>query len=385
MALFLKKEANMKEIKRIILKVGSSSLVNEDGVVNYESIETIISTLANLVKLNKEVILVTSGAVALGMGKLNLKTKPKKMALKQACAAVGQALLMNEYQKIADSYNLLCSQILVNHDDFENRNRMTNLTNTIEELFDNKILPIVNENDALTTEEIKVGDNDTLSALLSSMVNADMLILASDIDGLYDKNPKVYKDAKKINIVETIDETIEAMIGKVTSNVGTGGMETKIKAARIATSAGVNMAIISSQDINKITDLIEGNNCGTIFKAKNKILHSKEHWIIYNTFSKGSITVDDGAKKALLERKSLLPKGIIEVEGYFKENSVVFITDKENNKIAKGITNFNSEEIKQVKGKHSEQLKQIINSNKEEIIHANSLVLLDGEEYGSIK
>ena len=374
----------MKKIQRIIIKVGSSSLVLENGKINEVFFDKLIKTISSLMKENKEVILVTSGAIAVGMGKLGLPKKPKNMALKQACAALGQASLMNEYEKIANEYGLMCAQILLNHDDFESRSRMMNLSNTFEELFNNKILPIVNENDALNVEEIKVGDNDTLSALLVPMINCDLLVLVSDIDGLYDKNPKQYQDAKKIDYVYKIDKTIDMMVGDITSNVGTGGMETKIKAARICTFAGGNMAIISNDDVEKIKGLVNNEKVGTLF-VSDKTLHSKEHWIVYNTYAKGIIVVDEGAKEALLQRKSLLPKGIVNVSGIFKESSVVLITDINNNKIAKGITNYNSSQINNVIGKHSKDAKEILKSDKEEIIHANSLVLIDGDDYGKIK
>jgi len=374
----------MKDIKRIIIKVGSSSLVN-NGLINEPMFKSLINTINDLIKQNKEVILVTSGAIAVGMSKLGLSQKPKKMALKQACAALGQATLMNEYEKCCKECNLLCAQILVNHDDFENRNRMQNLSNTLEELFVNKILPIINENDALAVEEIKVGDNDTLSALLVPMINADLLVLASDIDGLYDKNPKQYGDAKKIDVVNKIDKAIDEMIGTITSNVGTGGMETKIKAARIATKVGCDMVIILNEDIVNINKILNGESIGTLFKSSNKKMHSKDHWIIYNAYSKGSIIVDEGAKNALLERKSLLPKGIKKIEGDFKKDSVVFLTTKDDIPFAKGITNYSSKDINNVIGLHSKEAKNILKTSKEEIIHANSIVLIDGEEYGKIK
>ena len=374
----------MKDIKRIIIKVGSSSLV-QSGKINGKMFNDLIETISKLMNLGKEVVLVTSGAIAVGMGKLGLSQKPKKMALKQACAALGQATLMNEYEKYSNKFNLLCAQILVNHDDFENRNRMNNLSNTLEELFANKILPIINENDALAVDEIKVGDNDTLSALVVPMINADLLILASDIDGLYDKNPKQYDDAKKIDVVYKIDKTIDKMIGDITTNVGTGGMETKIKAARIATKVGCDMAIILNEDINKVENLINGENVGTLFKNNSKKMHSKDHWIIYNAYSKGSIIVDEGAKKALLDRKSLLSKGIVKTEGDFKEGNVVFISTQDNLPFAKCITNYSCQDINSVIGLYSEEAKKVLNNDKDEIIHANSIVLIDGDEYGKIK
>ena len=375
----------MKEVNRIIIKVGSSSLVCENGEINQNSINDIIKTIKSLMDGGKEVALVTSGAIAVGMGKLGLKKKPKKMGLKQACAALGQATLMNVYEKYAKECELLCAQILVNHDDFENRIRMVNLSNTLEELFANKILPIINENDALAVDEIKVGDNDTLSALIAPMISGDLLILASDIDGLYNKNPKQYEDAVKIDVVTKIDKNIDEMVGEITTNVGTGGMETKIKAARIATKVGCDMAIISSDDIVNIDKLLNGKKIGTIFKSNEKIMHSKDHWMVYNAYAKGTIIVDEGAKEALLKRKSLLPSGVIRTSGNFKDGSVIFISGADRVPFAKGITNYNSTDINSVAGLHSDKVKDILNSDKKEIVHANSLVLIDGEEYGNVK
>ena len=375
----------MKKQKRIIIKVGSSSLVLENGQLNNEFFSRLIKTISFLMHEGNQVVLVTSGAIAVGMGKLGLTKKPKQMALKQACAALGQATLMNEYEKYTSLDDILCAQILVNHDDFENRIRMVNLSNTLESLFENNILPIINENDALAVEEIKVGDNDTLASLIVPMINADILVLVSDIDGLYDKNPKIYKDAKKIDVVTSIDSSIDEMVGEITSNVGTGGMATKIKAARITTKAGCDMAIISANYVEKIKDLIEGEKIGTLFVGDSKALHSKEHWMVFNAYAKGSIVVDNGASSAILKRKSLLATGIIKVEGNFKENNVIFIVDEYGKKLAKGITNFSSEEIKQVIGKHSQDVKEILKSTKDEIVHASMMVLIEGDEYGTIK
>ena len=375
----------MKNQRRIIIKVGSSSLVLENGQLNNEFFSRLIKTISFLMHEGNKVVLVTSGAIAIGMGKLGLTKKPKQMALKQACAALGQATLMNEYEKYTSIDNILCAQILVNHDDFENRNRMVNLSNTLESLFENNILPIINENDALAVEEIKVGDNDTLASLIVPMINADILVLVSDIDGLYDKNPKIYKDARKIDVVTSIDSSIDEMVGEITSNVGTGGMATKIKAARITTKAGCNMAIISATCVEKIVDLIKGEKIGTLFVGDNKVLHSKEHWMVFNAYAKGSIIVDNGASSAILKRKSLLASGITKVEGNFKENNVIFIVDEFGKKLAKGISNFSSEDIKQVIGKHSQDVKDILKSTKDEIVHASMMVLIEGDEYGTIK
>ena len=371
--------------KRIIIKVGSSSLIKKDGAIDESRIEEIIATINELMQRKNKVILVTSGAIAVGVNMLGLKRKPQKIALKQACAALGQAKLIEEYQKVANKYSLLCSQILVNHDDFENRNRMGHLSNTIEELFANNIIPIVNENDALAVEEIKVGDNDTLSSLLVPMVNADLLILASDIDGLFNKNPNEYADAFKIDVVEKIDSTIEAMVGSKMSAVGTGGMGTKIKAARIATKANCDVAIINSNKLNKVVDLINGENVGTIFKKEENSLKSREHWLIFYSYAKGTIEVDDGAKKALMNNKSLLPSGITKITGEFGKNNIVFIVDSNGEKLAKGISNYSSDTLEIIKGKQNTEIKCLLSDFKDEVIHVDNLVFINGEDYGKLK
>lgn len=374
-----------KNEKRVIIKVGSSSLVNKDGSINGLRIKQIIDIINKLMKLGNKVMLVTSGAIAVGVNMLGLKKKPQNIALKQACAALGQAKLIEEYQKVANEYSLLCSQILVNHDDFENRNRMGHLSNTIEELLANNIIPIVNENDALAVEEIKVGDNDTLSALLVPMVNADLLVLASDIDGLFNKNPNEYEDAYKIDVVEKIDESIEAMVGSKMSSVGTGGMGTKIKAARIATKANCDVAIINSDKLGEIDKLLNGENIGTIFTKESSSLRSREHWLIFYSYAKGIIVIDDGAKEALNNNKSLLPSGIVNVDGDFNKNNVVFVVDKEGNRLAKGITNYGSDTLQIIKGKQNSEIKLLMDNVKDEVIHVDNLVFVNGGEYGKIK
>lgn len=376
-------------IKRIVIKIGSSSLVNSDKSLNEVKIAELIAVIHELRQQNREVVLVTSGAIAVGMNKLRLKTRPKAIPLKQACAALGQVSLIETYEKYAQMYQMLCAQILVNHDDFENRKRMLNLSNTFEMLFTNGVIPIINENDALATEEIKVGDNDTLSALLVPMIDADLLVLISDVDGLYNKNPREFEDAKLVYEIENIDESIDQMIGQKKSDVGTGGMATKIKAARMATSSGCHMLIINSNKLHDVIDCLQGNQVGTWFTGRKEKMKSREHWIIYNTYAKGSIVIDQGAVEAITKRKSLLPKGILEVKGRFLSDSVVFIEDEQNHHIAKGITNYSSEEINQIKGKPSSEINRLLgqveNKNKDEVIHANDLVVIKGEDHGKLK
>ena len=371
---------------RIIIKVGSNTLVKDNHKININNIDKIISIINDLRNDGHEVLLVTSGAVAFGMNKLNLDMKPKDISLKQACAAVGQVSLMATYENECAKYNFSCAQILLCQDDFESRVRMLNMTNTIEELFKNKVLPIVNENDALAVEEIKVGDNDTLSSQLVPMINAKILILVSDIDGLYDKNPKEYKDAKLIEVVEDINEDLYKMVGDKITSYGTGGMTTKLNAASIATNAGARMYIVSEKNLDNIKKACDGTFKGTLFKEKEKRIASRMHWLIFKTKSNGDIIVDEGAKDAILKHTSLLPIGIVDVYGDFLKDSVVYIKDKNNNILAKGITNYNSEEIKEIKGLKLNEVKKIIkDKRKEEVVHASDLIIYEGVDYDKFK
>lgn len=368
---------DFSEIKRVVVKVGSSSLVNADNSINFQRIDELMQTFSKLKKNNIEIALVSSGAIALGMYQLGLSKKPKEMALKQACAAIGQAKLMQCYNDSASKYGLICGQILLNHDDFQIRKRMLYLCDTLDAMFKNNIIPIINENDALAVEEIKVGDNDTLASLIVPMIKANLLVLFSDIDGLFNKNPKLHSDAFIIKTVDKIDNNVLSMVGDSTSNVGTGGMKTKINAAIIATTACCNMIICNSQEISRLDDIIKGEEIGTLFTAKKKGISSREHWMIFKANSSGNIIVDDGCKEMLLKKKvSILPKGVVSVNGEFLQGAVIDICDKNNKIIAKGITNYSYLDILRIKGLSTMEVKQLISSDaKSEIIHANNMVV----------
>ena len=374
---------DLKKIKRVIIKVGSSSLVKNDLSINEPVLISIMGQFKNLKEMGIEPCIVTSGAIALGMHELKLDKKPSNMSLKQACAAIGQAKLMEYYNKAGEIYGLTLGQILVNHDDFQVRKRMIYLSNTLDSMFKNGVIPIINENDALSVEEIKVGDNDTLASLIAPMINADLLILFTDIDGLYDKNPKVYSDAKLISTVDKIDEKILSYASGSSSNVGTGGMNTKLDAALISTSANVNMIICNSNRIDDLNDIINGEEIGTLF-VKHKGFHSRDHWITFKANALGSIFVDDGCVKALSGKKvSILPKGILSVKGTFTKGTVIDVRDKNNIVIAKGITNYSDSEIDLIKGENTDKIKEILGyDGKCEVIHANDLVNLRDDEYG---
>lgn len=359
-------------MKKIVIKIGSSSLVDKKGLLDLNKIDLLMQEIVFFKAKKIQCLIVTSGAIALGANKISIK--PNTIEQKQACAAIGQAILMHAYDESALKYGIKTAQILVNHDDFENRKRLKNLEATINALIEYSVVPIINENDALAVEEIRLGDNDTLSALITKTVKAEYLILISDIDGLYDKNPKIDINANLIKIVTEITTDIENMAGGSLSDIGTGGMITKIKAAKIVTTSGANMLIINN-DIKNLKKIFSSEYDGTLFLANKKIMSSKKHWVLYNTKAKGSILIDEGAKNAILNKKSLLPKGIIDVIGDFAKGNVLYI--KYNNEIiAKGVSNYNSEDIIKVKGLPSNKIEEVLGyKGKNVIIHVDNIVI----------
>lgn len=360
-------------MKRVVVKIGSSSLIDKDGKLNQTRIEEIINEMVLFKDSNIDPIIVSSGAIAVGANKLNVK--PKDIKMKQACAAVGQAILMNGYEKACDDRNINCAQILLNHDDFEDRKRMRNLENTLTTLIENGVIPIINENDALSVDEIKVGDNDTLAALVA-LGYADLLVLMSDIDGFYTDNPKTNKDAKLIKVVDEITEEIENMAKGSSSSVGTGGMSTKVKAAKMVTSSGVDMIIMNSDKLSKLRYAFSNDYEGTKFVASKEKISSWTQWLLYKTKPKGSIVVDAGAGKAIMDRKSVLAKGIIEVKGKFHDLEIVDIVC-DNVIIAKGRTNYSSDEVNKIMGHNSKEFKEVLGyCGKVEVIHADNIALI---------
>ncbi|MGM9971915.1 MAG: glutamate 5-kinase [Anaeroplasmataceae bacterium] len=364
-------------MKRIVIKIGSSSLI-KNGKLDNKRILDLVRELSIFHDEGIKPIVVTSGAVAVGAYKLGVK--PKDIKMKQACAAVGQAILMNGYETICDLYGLKCAQILLNHDDFADRKRLINLENTINTLIENDVIPIINENDALAVEEIMVGDNDTLAALIAPMVGASRLVLMSDVDGLYTDNPKTCSDAKFIRVIPEITESIIEMGHGSSTSVGTGGMATKIKAAKIATTSGVDMIIMNALNIENLHKAFSDDFDGSLFLASKEIMNSKDQWILYKTRPHGSVIIDEGAMKALLDRKSLLPKGIIGIAGAFEDGEVINVVCNDK-VIAKGICKYNSYDLAKIKGCDSKAISDILGyKGKNTVIHANDIVLI-GEEY----
>ena len=370
------RELLLKNVQKIVVKVGTSTLTKSDGQLNIDKIKKIVLELSNLSDKGYDVTLVTSGAVGAGMGMLNMPERPKTLSEKQAVSAVGQVSLMHLYQTLFQEYNKVIGQLLLTKGEFSDRRRYLNVRNVCNTFFDKKIIPVINENDAIVADELKVGDNDTMSALVSGLIDADLVIILSDIDGLYNKNPQKYTDAKLIELVGDITEDVKNMAGGEGSKFGTGGMITKIIAAEMATKIGTNLVIANGDDPKNITRVVEKENIGTLFVRKNKKISSKKYWLAYGTNKKGIVTIDEGAEKALLNGKSLLPVGIKSVEGRFDEGAVIKIENLKKEIIATGITNYSSDEIEAIKGKQSEAIEEILGYQYHaDVVHIDNMLV----------
>ncbi|VJE97960.1 gamma-glutamyl kinase [Streptococcus pneumoniae] len=328
--------------KRIVFKVGTSSLTNEDGSLSRSKVKDITQQLAMLHEAGHELILVSSGAIAAGFGALGFKKRPTKIADKQASAAVGQGLLLEEYTTNLLLRQIVSAQILLTQDDFVDKRRYKNAHQALSVLLNRGAIPIINENDSVVIDELKVGDNDTLSAQVAAMVQADLLVFLTDVDGLYTGNPNSDPRAKRLERIETINREIIDMAGGAGSSNGTGGMLTKIKAATIATESGVPVYICSSLKSDSMIEAAEETEDGSYFVAQEKGLRTQKQWLAFYAQSQGSIWVDKGAAEALSRHgKSLLLSGIVEAEGAFSYGDIVTVFDKESGKsLGKGRVQF---------------------------------------------
>jgi len=365
-----------KNANLIVIKIGSSLLIGSDEKINSPWLESLIADIALLKKQGKKIIIVTSGAVAIGRDKiLNGKNRPLRLEEKQAAAACGQLNLMDSYRKLLKKYNIETAQILLTIDDTEDRRRYLNAEDTIFTLLNVGIIPIINENDSVATAELRFGDNDRLAARVAQMMCADTLILLSDIDGLYDKNPSKYTNAKHIPIVKKIDNKIENMGEGAASTTGSGGMITKIAAAKIAASAGCHTIISSGKINNPIKFLNEGAKY-TIFQSDKTPASAKKQWIAHNLKTKGIIQIDAGAVNALRNGKSLLPAGVIKVSGDFVRGEAVSISDENNNELARGLIAYSSDDANLIIGKKTNEIEKILNfSGRTEMIHRSDMSL----------
>ncbi|MCL0067648.1 glutamate 5-kinase [Peptococcaceae bacterium] len=373
-------DRNFKGIKRIVVKVGSSSLTDEKCNIDKGMVKALVSQIARLKKNGLKVVLVSSGAVACGVGKLKLKKPVYTIHEKQAAAAVGQGILIQMYEHSFAEYGLTVAQVLLTRGDFADRKRFLYARNAIECLLHMDVVPIINENDTVSVEELKFGDNDKLSALVAVLIDAEMLVMLTDIDGLYDKNPSKNADAKLITDVHSITEKIKSAAGSSGSNVGTGGMITKLEAARIAGDSGIITGIVKSTEKDVLLRFINGERIGTVFWPRSDRLKRKKRWIAFASSIAGKLIIDEGAKKALVfNGRSLLPSGITAVEGKFDVGNTVSVVSG-GKEIARGIVNFSSEEIEKIKGKRTNEIADILGHKYcDEVIHRNNLVIIGKE------
>ena len=369
-----------REVKRVVVKVGTSSLIKSEKLeLDLDRIDALVDDLASVRGMGVQPILVTSGAIGTGAGKLGLKSRPKDIPTQQAAAAVGQTLLMHAYARSFDRYGIPVGQMLLTRDDFSDRRRYVNISHTLNSLLRCGAVPIINENDTVAVEEIKVGDNDMLSAYTALLADAELLVILSDTDGLYTADPRRNPDAKLIEVVEEITDELRGYAGGA-GPVGTGGMDTKLAAAEIVTGAGGYMIIANGAERMVVTRILRGERIGTLFlPRRRKRLSGRKRWIAYSPRRKGFIRVDKGAYEALVKRgASLLASGIIGVEGEFKFGDTVGVLDEEGREFARGLVNYSSDEIRKIMGLKTSEIESVLGYRYyDEVIHRDNLVILE--------
>ncbi len=373
----LHKSQILNRARRIVIKIGSSNLSDAAGVKK-ESIAHVAQALAALHTSGKEVVLVTSGAIAAGMSRLGLPGRPKTIPLKQAAAAVGQIALMALYEQSFSAHNVPVAQILLTHDDLTSRKRYLNAKHTMRTLLETKVIPIVNENDTVAVEEIQLGDNDNLSAQVAVLIEADLLVILSDVAGLYDKDPRVHADATLLSLVEKFDAALLASGGEA-GPLGRGGMTSKLQAAHKAALSGISTIIADGRKAETLAAVFNRQiDIGTLFLPVTDRLASRKHWIAYTLKSAGSLVVDAGASAAIREQgRSLLPPGIRTVYGEFDEGECVTCIDEAGKEFARGLVSYNSQALERIKGARTSQIEQILGYKiSDEVIHRDDLALL---------
>ncbi|MBN2531252.1 MAG: glutamate 5-kinase [Spirochaetales bacterium] len=353
---------NFSDIRRIVIKIGTNTLTRNNNI-DTAYVNDLACQVNSLYSSGKQVVIITSGAIGMGAGQLSLKKKVKKVKIQQACAAIGQPLLMHEYHKAFSGYNIKVAQVLLTTDVLKHRTTYVNLRNSIETLLHLGVVPILNENDSISTEEIGTafGDNDRLSALVASKLDAGLLIMLTDIDALYDKDPRIHPDAKPVLEVHEITPEVEQYAGGSGSVFAKGGMKTKLDAAKIILTTGCKMVLVHGREKNIIPRVVAGEEIGTLILPQQR-LGNRVRWILH-TEPAGVITIDSGAMKALEQKKSLLPKGVIKVEGIFLAGSVVMLNDR-----AKAVTSMSSDELNLLAGKHSREIRKILGQDRQDVV-----------------
>lgn len=370
------KERSLATSKRVVVKIGSALLVDdESGDIRRKWLEALCDDVADLRKGGSEVVLVSSGAIAVGRRRLGLETGALRLEEKQAAAATGQIRLAHAYQEALARHGITCAQVLLTLDDTEERRRHLNARSTLATLLKLDAVPVINENDTVATNEIRYGDNDRLAARVATMASADLLILLSDIDGLYDSPPGANPNAKLIPVVESVSAEIEAMAGAAESELSRGGMTTKIEAAKIATTAGTHMLIASGKIDHPLQAIADGGRCTWFLTPANPVT-ARKRWIAGSLEPKGTLTIDAGAVMALRAGKSLLPAGVIRVDGQFARGDAVIVRGPDTHEIGRGLIAYDADDAELIKGRSSSDAAQILGiSGRAEMIHRDDLVI----------
>ncbi|NWF93381.1 MAG: glutamate 5-kinase [Syntrophaceae bacterium] len=372
------RKKTLEKARRIVVKVGSSVLASVERGLHHEVFSNFAKEISDLKRQGYEIVLVSSGAIAAGMEKLGYKTRPQSITQKQAAAAVGQNRLMNIYDECFSRYQQVVAQVLLTHDDLSHRRRFLNARNTLLTLLELGIIPIINENDTVVVDEIKFGDNDNLSALITNLVEADLLIILTNIDGLCEADPRYHPEARCIPLIEDIDADMEGIVGTSTSATSVGGMVSKIQAARKASRFGIPTVIASGTRKEVLHQILKGKEIGTLILPKAETLSSRKHWIAFNLKPKGDVVVDEGAKKAIVQRgKSLLPSGVVRVRGDFDRGDSVSCLGPRGKEFARGLVNYSASELERIKGLKTDEIESALGYKySDEVIHRDDLVVL---------
>ena len=368
----------IEKATRIVIKLGSNVLTTPGWKLDRKVFADIARTIAKAKKRKHEFILVSSGAIAAGMGTLGFSERPKLIPLEQAAAAIGQISLMGLYQRLFSQYGFSVAQVLLTHSDLKDRKRFLNARHALSSLLAYDVIPVINENDSTVVDEIRFGDNDHLSALVTNLVQADLLVILTDIDGLYDRDPKTSPKARLIPLVENVTAGIEKLANGTRSTISRGGMITKVAAARTAALFGVPTIIANGKTPGNLDKILQGRDAGTLFLSEQNKLTSRKHWIAFTLKPLGEIIVDDGAKEAILAKgKSLLPSGILRVQGEFDAGEAVACCDQDGAEFARGLARYSSSDIVKIRGCKTAEIKKVLgNCPAQEVINRDDLVVL---------
>ena len=366
----------LKDVKKVLIKIGSAVLTGDNGL-DLNIIEELVDEIVDLKKRGYHIVIVTSGAIASGKHRMGISGPLKSMPQKQAAAAIGQGRLMRVYSNAFGKHGIYVAQILLTMSDLTDRKRFLNIRNTLTTLMEWGVIPIINENDTVAVDEIKFGDNDHLAAMIANITETHLLINLTNTDGLYDRNPNRSKKAKVIPIVHEISEVIEQAATDETSDVGSGGMKSKVLAAKKVTAFGIPYMIAAGKEKGILRDLCAGKDRGTLFLPMKDHLNSRKYWIAFTLRSRGKLTIDDGARHALIEEgKSLLPSGIIDVEGDFHVGDPVLCLDGGGKILAKGLTNYGAEEVRKIMGLKTTKIQQVLGyKDYDEVIHRDNMAV----------